>query len=200
VLGGASPVEVMNPKTLPAETPTAAGSQAGGEPPAPKRLDLATLYTSRGLFTGTARMPIPSSLDAHLYVPAGAAGTALANLAARMGMEATGLTLPLASPAPDAAVQRCTNAGRYRRGLRFIERSRHDSCAPRIPRPHKRKPISRWVKVKYASWMTASDDEAQCWPAATMPVVHAALDVLSGRFPNSWEPGKPYLFPRRDPL
>ena len=105
VLGGMSPVEVMNPKTLPAETPTAAGSQAGGGPPAPKRLDLATLYTSRGLFTGTARMPIPSSLDAHLYVPAGAAGTALANLAARMGMEATGLTLPLASPAPDAAVK-----------------------------------------------------------------------------------------------
>ncbi len=69
------------------------------------KLDLATLYTSRGLFTGSARMPVPSASDAHLYVPAGAAGVAMANLAARMGLEATGITLPIASPAADATVR-----------------------------------------------------------------------------------------------
>ena len=72
---------------------------------APARLDLATLYTSRGLFTGTPRMPLPSALDSHLYVPAGAAGVAMANLAARMGMEAIGITLPLATPVPKAAAR-----------------------------------------------------------------------------------------------
>ncbi len=46
-------------------------------------------------------MPIPSNLDGQLYVPAGAAGIAMANLAARMGLETTGLTLPLARPAAD---------------------------------------------------------------------------------------------------
>ena len=80
---------------------------AGGDAEAagPARLDLATLYTSRGLFRGTARMPIPSNLDGQLYVPAGAAGIAMANLAARMGVETTGITLPLATPAPAAAVR-----------------------------------------------------------------------------------------------
>ena len=63
------------------------------------------IYTMRGLFRGTPRMPIPSTLDGHLYVPAGAAGIAMANLAARMGMETTGITLPLATPV-DAAVAR----------------------------------------------------------------------------------------------
>src|SRR5439155_13600199 len=58
---------------------------------APARLDLATLYTSRGLFMGTPRMPLPLTSDSHLYVPAGPAGVAMANLAARMGLETTGI-------------------------------------------------------------------------------------------------------------
>src|SRR5260221_8713205 len=57
----------------------------------------------RGLFRGTPRMPVPSNLDSHLYVPAGNAGIAMANLAARMGLETTGITLPLATPATIAA-------------------------------------------------------------------------------------------------
>lgn len=79
-----------------AETPAA---DAGEGAAAPARLDLATIYTMRGLFRGTPRMPIPSNLDGQLYVPAGAAGVAMANLAARMGMETTGITIPLATPA-----------------------------------------------------------------------------------------------------
>jgi hypothetical protein len=85
-----------------AASPAPAVANADAAPP--PRLDLATLYTSRGLFTGTPRMPLPSTLDSHLYVPAGAAGVAMANLAARMGMETTGITLPLATPAASAAV------------------------------------------------------------------------------------------------
>ena len=71
----------------------------------PAHLDLATLYTMRGLFRGTPRMPIPSNLDSQLYVPAGRAGIAMANLAARMGLETTGITIPLATPAPNAAAR-----------------------------------------------------------------------------------------------
>src|SRR5260370_32505833 len=59
----------------------------------------------RGLFRGTPRMPIPANLDGQLYVPAGGAGIAMANLAARMGLETTGMTLPLATPASDAATR-----------------------------------------------------------------------------------------------
>jgi len=192
VLGGMSPVEVMNPKTLPAETPTAAGSQAGGEPPAPKRLDLATLYTSRGLFTGTARMPIPSSLDAHLYVPAGAAGTALANLAARMGMEATGLTLPLASPAPDAAVKdvrsQAVIAGdsALSKEAEMKLRAQDTAAAQTENNLAVGEGEVRIVDDSFGrrgAVLTRGDDAGGA----------AALDVLSGRFPNSWEPGKPYL-------
>jgi hypothetical protein len=156
-------ISATNPKPLPAalaappsiapnaENPNAAGPEgagangnetgggAGGAAAgAPVKLDLATLYTSRGLFTGSARMPVPSSSDAHLYVPAGAAGIAMANLAARMGMEATGITLPIASPAPDCRrfslsagsrkknarrrYRRCASGGDTRAGRRRIAR------------------------------------------------------------------------------
>jgi Zinc carboxypeptidase len=96
------PVSFSPPATPPATPPanTQAADATGNPPP---RLDIANLYTSRGLFTGTPRMPVPSTLDAHLYVPAGAAGVAMANLAARMGMETTGISLPLATPADQAA-------------------------------------------------------------------------------------------------
>ena len=95
------------PPAAAAGAAAADAAAAGGDAEAagPARLDLATLYTMRGLFRGTARMPIPSNLDGQLYVPAGAAGIAMANLAARMGVETTGITLPLATPAPAAAVR-----------------------------------------------------------------------------------------------
>ncbi len=83
----------------------AAGGDADAGAAGPARLDLATLYTMRGLFRGTPRMPIPSNLDGQLYVPAGIAGIAMANLAARMGLETTGITLPLATPASNATAR-----------------------------------------------------------------------------------------------
>jgi hypothetical protein len=97
----------------PAETPAPAagagaapaGGAAADAEAGPQRLDIATLFTMRGLFRGTARMPIPSNLDSQLYVPGGAAGVAMANLAARMGLETTGITLPLAVPASGVPVR-----------------------------------------------------------------------------------------------
>ncbi len=59
--------------TPPANAPDAATADAEGG--AAARLDLATLYTMRGLFRGSARMPIPSNLDGQLYVPAGLRGS-----------------------------------------------------------------------------------------------------------------------------
>lgn len=61
-------------------------------------LDLARLYTIKGLLTGSAKKPIPSGTVAKLYVPGGLQGVAMANLAARIGLETVGITLPLALP------------------------------------------------------------------------------------------------------
>jgi len=110
VVGSASAVSSKAEAAIPPAAPAnAAAAPAGGAdaaaPAAPTRLDLATLYTSRGLFTGTPRMPVPSTLNGHLYVPAGAAGIAMANLAARMGLETTGIALPLATPIDHAAAR-----------------------------------------------------------------------------------------------
>src|SRR5260370_5225249 len=85
--------------------PVAAGAAPADAEAGPTRLDLATLYTMRGLFRGSPRMPIPSNLDAQLYVPSGAAGIAMANLAARMCLETTGITVPLATPDTGVAVR-----------------------------------------------------------------------------------------------
>lgn len=91
ILGGSGPpITLSNPVPL---TLPAAGPLPGGEP---HRLDLGRLYTIGGLLGGAANMPIPSAADARLYVPAGAPGVAMANLAARLGLETTGIALPLA--------------------------------------------------------------------------------------------------------
>ncbi len=91
-----TPLSVFNPSpitTAPLPTaPEAAGEQL-------KLVDLGALYTIKGLLGGSPKKPIPSSVAAQLYVPAGPAGVAMANLAARIGLETTGITLPLAFPA-----------------------------------------------------------------------------------------------------
>ena len=193
VLGGPAPVEVMNPKTIPAATAAAAppaAPQPGDQPP--KRLDLATLYTSRGLFNGTPRMPIPSALDSRLYVPAGSAGTALANLAARMGMEATGLNLPLASPAPDAAVKdvrtQAVIAGDSALSMEAETKLRSEDTAA-AQAETALAPGEGEIRVvddsfaRHAALLARGDDSG----------ASAALDLLAARFPNLWEPGKPFL-------
>ena len=206
VIGGRAAVTAPNPKPLqgaPASNAagnaegaadaqagaTATGAGAGAGAGAANRLDLATVYTSRGLFTGTARMPVPSSSDAHLYVPAGAAGIAMANLAARMGLEATGITLPIASPASEA------NARQVRTQAVIAGDS----------------PLAQDVERKLRSEDTVAAQTDPTLGAAEgeLRVVDdsfgrrgailvrgdqagsaAAVDLLAGRFPNVWEPGK----------
>jgi len=97
--------EVAQPATPATPAPAADAPAGAAGPNAPARLDLATLFTSRGLFGASGRIPVPGSSNAHLFVPAGEAGVAMANLAARMGLETTGITLPIASPADTAAAR-----------------------------------------------------------------------------------------------
>lgn len=172
-----SGVSAVSEKAMAAEPPPvpAAAPPADAEA-GPQHLDLATLYTMRGLFRGTARMPIPSNLDAQLYVPAGKAGIAMANLAARMGLETTGITLPLAVPDTGAELKD------VRTKSVVVEGSR------KLPEPSK-DPLAaaegslRVVDKAFGrqSAVVISGDSA------------AALEVLSGHFPNLWETGKQFL-------
>jgi len=171
----------------PPPTPPATGAAAPADPEAgPARLDLATLYTMRGLFRGTARMPIPSNLDSQLYVPAGTPGIAMANLAARMGLETTGITLPLATPDSGVALSDVRTKSVIVDGsdlAKEAERKLHDEDATA------REPLAagegelRVVDKAFGrqSAVLVSGDRA------------AALGLLSEHFPNLWEAGKQYL-------
>lgn len=59
-------------------------------------LDLSNVYTGSGLLGGS---PIPDRIDAQL-VPGGVGNGPLPDLAARLGVESTGLVVPLTAPAP----------------------------------------------------------------------------------------------------
>ena len=87
---------------------TAAQAAGGGrdesDSTTPARLlDLHQLYGIHGLLNGNEKKLVPESVAAKLYVPAGAAGVEMANLAARLGLETTGITIPIAVPATGAS-------------------------------------------------------------------------------------------------
>ncbi len=201
----AAPAPVVNAPTAVPDTsaagtsadsgaPTSAAGDSGGAGggaaamPATK-LDLATLYTSRGLFTGSARIPVPSSSDAHLYISAGESGIAMANFAARMGLEATGITLPLASPATEATA----------RQVRVQAVIAGDSA---IAQEAERKlragdTVAAQSETALASGVgeVRTVDEAFGRRGAILVRgddvgAAAALQLLSGHFPNIWDPGK----------
>jgi len=206
VVGGATAVSA---KPEPAATPArAAGAAAtggagagaaagggageGGAPGAPTRLDLATLFTSRGLFGSAGRIPVPATSNAHLYVPAGAAGIAMANLAARMGLETTGITLPIASPADGATARDVTSqavlAGDSALSAAALERLRvRDTAAVEAETPlaggEGEVRIVDDAFGRRAALLTEGDSQG----------ASAALDLLASRFPNLWEQGKQYL-------
>ncbi|MCU1297987.1 MAG: hypothetical protein JWO91_2265 [Acidobacteriaceae bacterium] len=83
---------------------------SGGEPRAalpalsdpsgeePRSLDLVDLYGIKGLLNGSPKKLVPASVAARFYVPSGSQGVAMANLAARIGLETTGIALPIAVP------------------------------------------------------------------------------------------------------
>ncbi|HLX42503.1 MAG TPA: M14 family zinc carboxypeptidase [Bryobacteraceae bacterium] len=181
------------PPAPPAGTgPDAAAGGGDAEGAGPARLDLATLYTMRGLFRGTPRMPIPSNLDAQLYVPAGREGIAMANLAARMGLETTGITLPLATPSTSAAVRD------IRTKSVVVENSDVGKEAARKLRDEDT------VHGQSESSLAAGEGELRVVDRAfgRQPAVlvrgddsgaSAALGLLSDHLPNLWEAGKQHL-------
>jgi hypothetical protein len=187
VVGGVSAVSDKPMAVEPGASPAAAGAAAPPDAESgPQRLDLATLFTMRGLFRGTARMPIPSNLDSQLYVPAGAAGIAMANLAARMGLETTGITLPLATPDSGVAVRDVRTKSVIVEGSdlgKDAGRKLHEEDATA------KEPLAagegelRIVDKAFGrqSAVLISGDRA------------AALGLLSEHFPNLWETGKQYL-------
>lgn len=169
----------------------AAATGEGGTAAAATHLDLATLYTSRGLFGAAGRIPIPASTNAHLYVPAGAAGIAMANLAARMGLETTGLTLPLASPAEPATArevrtQAVLTADSPLGHAAMAKLRREDTAAAQadtaLAAGEGELRIVDDAFGRRAAVVASGDAQGQT----------AALALLSDHFPNVWEQGKQY--------
>ncbi len=165
------------------------------------RLDLATLYTIKGLFGGSAKMPAPSSLDGHLYVPAGAAGVAMANLAARLGLESTGITIPLASPAAGAAAEKVSTQA-VMAGDSPLTRQVEQTLRSRLPDWDKGaalQPGEGIVRVvDDALGEQAKNKDAPTRKDAVLVIgdakgAGAAIDLLAGHFPNLWDVGKAHL-------
>ncbi|MDR3698961.1 MAG: M14 family zinc carboxypeptidase [Candidatus Sulfopaludibacter sp.] len=201
ILGGATAVSA---KAEPAIPPQASGGTApgpgapaadgvaGAAAGAPTRLDLATLFTSRGLFGAAGRIPLPASLNGRLYVPAGAAGTAMANLAARMGMESTGINLPLASPVDGATARdvrlQAVLAGsaalsqEAERKLRAQDTAAAQSETPLAAGEGELRIVDD-AFGRRAAVLASGDEAGQA----------SALGLLADRFPNLWEQGKQHL-------
>jgi hypothetical protein len=178
----------------------AGGTAAGGADAAggagavagPTRLDLATLYTSRGLFGGAGRIPLPASSNAKLYVPAGPAGVAMANLAARMGLETTGLTLPIAAPADSTAARDIRTQSVIGGDSAISQEAEQklkaeDTAAEKMETPlaagEGELRVVDNAFTRRASVFARGDAAGQA----------AALGALADRFPNLWEQGKAYL-------
>ena len=202
VVGGAAPVSAVNPKSM-AEVPPAKEEPApdGAKPPDVDaeaeeeevlQLDLATLYTGKGLFKGSAKMPLPSSFKAHLYVPAGPSGVAEANLAARIGLEGIGITLPLASPADEGTAKKVktpvvlasSSALADEAGKKLQEQESAGGASPASLSEAEGEAVSVDNAFKKNGAVLVRGDDAGSV---------AALDLLSGRFPNLWETGKQYV-------
>jgi hypothetical protein len=199
VLSGAAPVSAVNPKPMANAGDTSAATNESTESESATvegeevlQLDLATLYTSKGFFKGSAKMPLPSSFHGHLYLPSGAAGAAMANLAARIGLEGTGIILPLASSATDVTPKDVNTpiviASNSPLGEEAEKKLRQEeSASGRVPSTlspgeGKLRIVDNAFK-KNSSVLVQGDDTGSV----------AVLNLLSGHFPNLWEPGKEYL-------
>ena len=202
VTANGATVSAVSNKALPAILPPAGNGTAADAPAAgggddaaaagPARLDLATLYTMRGLFRGTARMPIPSNLDSQLYVPAGEAGVAMANLAARMGLETTGITIPLATPATTATVRDVRTKAVVMEGS-----ATGDEAAKKLREEDTASAQSETALAAGEGELRIVDKAFGRQPAVLVrgdqPGAASALNLLNGHFPNVWETGKQHM-------
>ncbi len=185
-VSGVSAISDKPMATEPPATPPAAAAAPPDAEAGPQHLDLATLYTMRGLFRGTPRMPIPSNLDSQLYVPSGADGIAMANLAARMGLETTGITLPLATPDPSIAPRE------VRTKSVIVEGS---DLAKEAARKLHEEDSTAHEPLATGEGELRIVDKAFGRQSAVLVSGNraAALGLLSDHFPNLWETGKQYL-------
>jgi len=198
VVGGESAESAKTEAAIPAVPASGAAGAAGGDAAAgaaaagPTRLDLATLYTSRGLFGSAGRIPVAASSNAHLYVPAGPEGVAMANLAARMGLETTGITLPIASPADAATVRDVRTQAVIAGNAAVAQEAERKMRAEDTASEQAETPLAagegelRVVDSAFgrrAAVIARGDESGQA----------AAIGVLADRFPNLWEQGKAYL-------
>ncbi|MGH9484168.1 MAG: M14 family zinc carboxypeptidase [Terriglobales bacterium] len=185
---GANPASMPQPKPAPAK-PAASGNPVSGG--GVDGLDLARLYTSKGLFGASGPVPVPATLKAHLYVPAGAPGIAMANVAARMGLAAIGITLPLASPASTANLKQIKQlpvaAGDNALSAAIEKKLRADDPDASQADPPLRAGEGELRIVdrsfgKQAAVLVQGDAAGQA----------AALDLLANHLPNLWRVGKQY--------
>ena len=204
IVGGAGPVSAIRSKPMAevaevkvpqpeADDKSAKKDADEAEDEEVRELDLKNLYTAKGLFKGSPKMPLPASLKAHLYVPAGAVGVAIANVAARIGMEGIGITLPLASPAPsDADPKKVKAPAILVPGTAVSEevekKLRADKAAakelpPALSSGEGELDVVDEVFKKNGAVLVQGDEAGSV----------AALQLLSGRFPNVWDTGKQYL-------
>ena len=125
-------------------------------------------------------------------VPAGAVGGALANLAARIGLEGTGIVLPLASPAADADVKKikvpvvlaggtAVSEG-VEKKLQADEAAAEESPITLSSGEGELNVVDTAFK-KNGAILVRGDEAGSV----------AALQLLSGRLPNVWDVGKQYI-------
>lgn len=188
VSGSVSATSAKPLAPIPAASVTTPAEAPEGEN-GPARLDLATLYTMRGLFRGMQRMPMPSNLDAQLYVPEGRAGIAMANLAARMGLETTGITLPLATPASAVNVREIRTKSVIAEGSEIanaaISRLHEEARLPEAPLGTREGEL-RVIDHAFGrnpAVLVRGDQTGEA----------AAFGLESDHFPNFWDAGKQYL-------
>ncbi|MDE3134995.1 MAG: hypothetical protein KGL59_00335 [Acidobacteriota bacterium] len=190
LVGNAPPVTLVN------STPFATPSLSALKTPGPKPLDLGQLYSIKGLLGGSKEMPVPASVDARLYVPAGNAGIAMANLAARVGLETTGITLPLAyvpegvapSDVPEQAVV-TADSPLGRQLVNELTAAKNDEGASfaktvlqPLPEGEGELRAIDHAFGKHSAILVRGDAAGQA----------AALDYAAGHLPFLWQPDKRY--------
>ena len=182
----------------------ASGAAGGGDASTPRLLDLKDIYGIKGLLSGAPKMMVPDSVPTKLYVPAGEAGIAMANLAARLGLETTGITLPIAFPATGITPSQVQSAVVITGATPLTTQAQDLLGAPAgtaldtiLPGQFANQPSPQLPALKPGEGELAVVDRA----FGTNPAVlvrgdpigsAAALNYASGHLPYLWEPAKKY--------
>jgi hypothetical protein len=187
-----------------AAAPVTGGAGGGEDAAAPRLLDLKDLYGIKGLLNGTPKMLVPDAVPTKLYVPAGEPGVAMANLAARLGLETTGITLPIAFPATGVTPAQITSASVITGATPLTEHAQDLLGAPAgtatdtiLPGQFASQPSPQLPALKAGEGELDAVDRA----FGTNPALlvrgdaagsAAALSYASEHLPYLWEPAKKF--------